>query len=200
MRIIFLFVAVLAACCGQKPKESLDVKPHLITAFRKYIASKGLDSLFSIDTLFVYRLDTLTPKTESEFRISALLNKAATLQSNGKTLGAIYELSAQKAILNASLFGRNNPLTQISKGEAEKAKANFDQNMTTLKSLLEHTDSLNRILISGGLDSTSVLGYRPVFILKSVNKASGVLSVDSITMRFDLKYNALVYSDLESIR
>jgi hypothetical protein len=185
---IFILLSLILTCCDQTPAVE-DVKAKICASARHYAASKS-EGHFTVDTVWVVRLDTLTDKAIAEREAVAMQQQFNHLQSQGEVLNSIYRLAVQKAALNKSLFGRNDALTQISIDDMGKAERDAESNLEQMRAVSKSTDSMINLINSGAYDSSAFRGYLPKVFLSMVDK-SGAISGDTFIMMIDSKFHVM---------
>lgn len=193
------FSTIVFLCIGcQQIVEREDIRPNIVAAVKKYYGSLDTGSVFKIDSVIVLKVDTLTPKSDANFKSETLLNRFGQMKIHSNYLESLFILAAQKATLHASLFGKSEPITQMSKGDADQAREDMNKNRDDMQKILNQADSLNKLVLANQIDSVTFLGYIPLMKVTAVNNASGVFSVDSIRIRLDKGFHILQYLDLKN--
>jgi hypothetical protein len=166
LKYILLFPLLLFASCKSdetKQKESIE---H---TFKTYITAKleTIDSTYTIDTLRLYKIDTVSTKDDFLFKMVTLsdsLDKLSLIATNAGQIAKL-KMDQYKTLAYMNTLTTTSSDLSIFKEDAiennKKALAAYDK----VIELGHNIDSLTGIYNSSKLDSTNFLYYKVYSVL-----------------------------------
>jgi len=189
LNLLFLsFLSLMHSCessIDKQRKEQIELHSKIRAIVENYIL-KSLGEVGDgdkVDTIDVYRIDTLTAKMDSTVKRSHILSALDLNLRRLETQQKLAQLNVDQATLTRSL---DQSLHDIAKRDAQDEidKSNkMLEEVNKLKARLENIDSL---INHGKIDSVTQTGYLVHFNIKGRDKKGVARNLDSLSLPLDM--------------
>lgn len=186
-KTLFILLILFVSC--QK-----DIKKEFESNLKVYYENKlsKIEDFNSIKKIEITKIDTVTDKELLENLYSFYITKSNEIEKTAETDSQILNLKNQAYALKKSMFGQNDPLTQIA----------FDEYNTQLKKIKNHIDSIDLyqkkiVKIKEITTDTVTFKYYRAFVNLDVeSKYKTGESLKDIQVLFNENYNIIESENL----